>query len=65
MSKSLKALFALIVCLICKVQCHEFLDDFLNFSNENVLSESCASDLRRIKQGIRNEEIWALKGKET
>lgn len=53
--------FALIT---VRVRSYELLIDFLNFQDENPqvkLSEKCSNDFISMKNGIKNNEIWAIK----
>lgn len=46
------------------VKSHELLFDFLNFEAQNPavkLTEKCSEDLSSITNGIKNNEIWAIK----
>lgn len=59
----LLTLFAYFSC----AQCHEILDDFLNFnvqSSESQLAKECSDHLGLIKKGIKSKEVWALKGED-
>lgn len=54
----------IVIYSVIDVHSHEPLMDFLNFPDnhpEVVLDENCAGDLREIKNGIENREIWAMK----
>lgn len=49
-----------------RVQCHDLLIDFLNIQRDHPLiefhlTESCASSLSLIKNGIEQNEVWAMK----
>lgn len=65
MSKSRKALLVTLFTYLSFVQCHELLNDFLDFKDENFPSEitkKCADHLSAIKSGIEGNSVWALKG---
>lgn len=65
MNESSKALLLTIfIILLFNVQCHELLFDFLNFEDQNSqiqLTKSCENDLRTLREGIQNDEVWAMK----
>jgi hypothetical protein len=57
-------IFFVIATVFCgQVICNEILNDFVKFE-ENFphveISEKCQSDLKVLKNGIDNEEVWAL-----
>ena len=63
-TKSSKAFFfAIFISLLFNTgQCHELLIDFLEFQNLQVnLGQDCEKDLNILRQGIENNEVWALK----
>lgn len=62
----IKAFFALLVFVnlkICSVHGEGLLVDFLSFDQLKVtnLTTSCASECQKLKRGLQNNEIWALK----
>lgn len=63
MNKSFRVLF-LTLLLSWSALCHELLNDFLKFNYESShLTKTCVDDLKSIRNGIKNNDIWALKGK--
>lgn len=57
-----------IVCYVItltSVECQtDILSKFINFEdNELQLSHECSEHLKIVKNGLDNNEIWALKGK--
>lgn len=53
------------VLTLTSVDCQtDILSKFINFEdNEFQLSHECSENLKIIKNGLENNEIWALKGK--
>lgn len=57
-------LLTLFIIFVINVQCHELLFDFLKFEDQNLqirLTKPCENDLRTLRDGIENNEVWALK----
>lgn len=67
MKKSFRVLLlTLCFCISRCVQCHELLNDFLEFNDESsrsYLTKTCVDDLTSIRSGIEKNNVWALKGK--
>lgn len=66
MSKKWKALLFIFICLYDNIQCHELLMDFLDFQDQNSqtqLTQTCANNLKLVQDGIKENKVWALKGK--
>lgn len=65
MIKSSKALLLIVLtCSTFGVQCHEVLKVFLEFdykSSQIYPRKTCENDLRTLREGIQNDEVWALK----
>ncbi|CRL08602.1 CLUMA_CG021290, isoform A [Clunio marinus] len=67
MSKTFKVVVLLVIFLgfnSYDVLCHELLRDFLNFQVENphiALSKDCGDHLEMLRNGIKENEVWALK----
>lgn len=53
------------VFMLTSVDCQtDILSKFINFEdNEFQLSHECSENLKIIKNGLQNNELWALKGK--
>lgn len=67
MKKSSKVLLLTIFTYFSCAQCHEILNDFLDFNERSAevhLTKECSDHLRLIKSGIESNKIWAIKGKE-
>lgn len=65
MNKSFRVVLLTLI-LTLTVQCHELLNDFLEFNYESsqiTLTKKCVDDLRNIRSGIEKNYVWALKGK--
>lgn len=65
MIASSKALvLGMFTCAVISIQCHEILTEFLEFDYKSWkihLTKSCERDVRTLRQGIENDEVWALK----
>lgn len=62
--KNLILCFTLWYCSQIAVNAHELLFDFLNFQKDHReinLTEKCASALSEIKNGIKDDQLWAIK----
>lgn len=54
----------IVISSVIDVRSHEPLLDFLNFQENHPevdFNKKCAGDLQKIKNGIKNREIWAMK----